>query len=131
MIKKLSLLSLNVIAIILEALPFGAVLNFANPEGDPWRKTFSYFSLTPFGYANFAPLLTALSTCVLLVLLIVSILSKKSVKIPIFCVSILATVLSLIPLCQGINYFSIVGVLIFLVLFSFTTVYFFAERQSK
>ena len=131
MIKKLILLSMSVIAIMLEALPFGAVLNFANPEGEPWRKTFSYFSLIPFGYANFAPLLTALSTCVLLVLLIVSILSKKSVKIPIFCVSILATVLSLIPLCQGINYFSIVGIFIFLALFSFTAVCFFAERQNK
>ena len=131
MIKKLSLLFLTVIAIILEALPFGAVLNFANPDGEPWRKTFSYFSLTPFGYANFAPLLTALLTCILLVLVIVSLFLKKSVKIPLICISILATVLSLIPLCQGTNYFSIVGALIFFVLLFFTAVCFFSERKNK
>lgn len=56
--KKLKFLHLAVIIgiIVLEILPFGAVCNFAKaPEagGGVYRKTFSYFDLTPFGYANF------------------------------------------------------------------------------
>ena len=43
---------LPVITIVLEILPYGAVCNFANPEGEVLRETFSNFDLTPFGYAN-------------------------------------------------------------------------------
>lgn len=55
-------------AVILELLPFGAVLRFGQPDGEPIRQTFSYFSLLPFGYANFWPLITAALSCVLLIL---------------------------------------------------------------
>ena len=79
--KKRSLyLLLPVITLILEILPYGAVLHFGNPEGEPWRKTFSYFDPTPFGYANFAPLLTAVITCVVFVLLAVYCLTGKRRK---------------------------------------------------
>lgn len=54
--------------LILELLPWGAVLNFAQPEGEPIRETYSYFSLMPFGYANFWPLITAVLSCALLML---------------------------------------------------------------
>lgn len=64
--KKLLLVSFPIIAFVLELLPYGVVLNFANPEGEPWRRTYSYFSLTPFGYANFGPFITAILTCALL-----------------------------------------------------------------
>lgn len=57
-------------AVILALLPGGAVLNFGQPDGEPIRETFSYFSLTPFGYANFWPLITALLCCALLILAI-------------------------------------------------------------
>ena len=67
--KRLPLLLFPVLALILEALPYGAVLRFARPAAAPLRELYSYFDLTPFGYANFAPLFTALGTCVLLVLL--------------------------------------------------------------
>lgn len=67
--KRLPLLLLPVLALILEALPYGAVLQFGRPAAAPLRELYSYFDLTPFGYANFAPLFTALGTCVLLVLL--------------------------------------------------------------
>ena len=59
--KRLLYLFLPIVTLILEILPYGAVCNFANPEGKPWRMTFSYFDLTPFGYANFAPFLTAIT----------------------------------------------------------------------
>lgn len=57
--KKRIALSATTLAFVLELLPYGAVCNFANPDGKPWRRTYSYFDLTPFGYANFAPFLTA------------------------------------------------------------------------
>ena len=68
--KRLMYLALPALTLILEILPYGAVCNFANPEGEAWRRTYSYFDLTPFGYANFAPLLTAFLTCLFFVFLL-------------------------------------------------------------
>lgn len=65
--RAYTLLILPVVAIVLEALPYGAVLNFAD-ESQTYRETFSYFSLTPYGYANFGPLIAAVLTCVALLL---------------------------------------------------------------
>ena len=110
--KKLIMLCTTLIALVLEILPYGAVCNFANPEGEPWRRTYSYFDLTPFGYANFAPFIVALLTCVLIILIVVSLVSKKKMKTPILAVSAIATVLSLAPLLYGIRFFSVVGALI-------------------
>ena len=110
--KKLIMLCTTLIALVLEILPYGAVCNFANPDGEPWRYTYSYFDLTPFGYANFAPFIVALLTCVLILLIILSLVSKKEMKAPILAVSAIATVLSLAPLLYGISFFSIVGAFI-------------------
>lgn len=111
--KRFLYLTLPIITLILEILPYGAVLNFANPEGDPWRKTYSYFDLTPYGYANFAPFITAIITCIVFVLLVVYCLTGKQRPLLIakvfLCVS---AVISLGPLVLGINYFSVVGLLI-------------------
>lgn len=112
--KKRSLyLILPIITLVLEALPYGAVCNFARPEGEPWRKTFSYFDLTPFGYANFAPLLTAIASCVIFVLILVycikgDVRTASKAKIVLF----VAVIMSLGPLVLGIRYFSLVGGLI-------------------
>ena len=110
--KKLTILFTTLVALVLEILPYGAVLNFANPEGESWRRTFSYFDLTPFGYANFSPFIVALLTCALLVLTIVSMLTQKTLRKPIIAVSVIATVLSFAPLLMGIKYYSVVGALI-------------------
>ena len=111
--KRLLYLILPIVTLILEILPYGAVCNFANPEGDPWRKTFSYFDLTPFGYANFAPFLTAIITCVILAIMLIYLFTGKTKTITaakvLLCVGV---VLSLCPLLFGINFFSIVGALI-------------------
>lgn len=111
--KRLLYLILPIITLILEILPYGAVCNFANPEGEPWRKTFSYFDLTPFGYANFAPFLTAIITCLIFVLLTIYCI-KGNINTAIKAKNILyiAIVLSLGPLMFGITYFSLVGGLI-------------------
>jgi len=108
---------LPIITIILEILPYGAVCNFANPEGEPWRMTYSCFSLTPFGYANFAPFLTAISTCALFVLLSIHFFAENETLLRrTKMVNALALVLSLCPLLYGISYYSLVGGLITLCL---------------
>ena len=110
--KKLITLCTALIALVLEILPYGAVCNFANPEGEPWRSTYSYFDLTPFGYANFAPLIVALLTCALTVMIVVSLVIKKPLRTPILTLSAIATVLSLAPLLYGVRFFPIAGAFI-------------------
>lgn len=126
--KKLIILCTTLIALVLEILPYGAVCNFANPEGEPWRRTYSYFDLTPFGYANFAPFIVVLLTCVLIILIVVSLVGKKEMKAPILAVSAIATVLSLAPLLYGIRFFSVVGALIFVALAITTVIAFIKEK---
>lgn len=114
--KKYKLISLILIiaVLILEILPYGAVLNFmGDPEADiTVRYTYSYFDLTPFGYANFGPFITAILSCVLTVLILIYNFTEKKLNNAIFAVAITATVTSLMPLLFGSNYYSIVGFLI-------------------
>jgi hypothetical protein len=128
--KKFIMLCTTLIALVLEILPYGAVCNFANPEGEPWRRTYSYFDLTPFGYANFAPFIVALLTCVLIILIVVSLVAKKEMKAPILAVSAIATVLSLAPLLYGIRFFSVVGALISVALAITAAVAFVMDRAK-
>ena len=108
--KRLMYLVLPALALILEILPYGAVCNFANPEGEAWRRTYSYFDLTPFGYANFAPLLTALLTCLIIVLTVIFVIKgKTSVATAAKYILLAATVISLGPLLLGREYFSVIG----------------------
>lgn len=111
--KRFLYLILPIITLILELLPYGAVCNFANPDGKPWRETFSYFDLTPFGYANFAPLITAVITCMIFVLLAVYLITGKP-RLAVTARNILCvcTLFSLGPLIFGIRFFSVVGALI-------------------
>ena len=111
--KRLLYVLLPIVTLILEILPYGAVCNFANPEGEPFRKTFSYFDLTPFGYANFAPLITAVITCIVFLLIVIFCITGNPMWAHkarnILCVG---AVFSLGPLVLGVRFFSIVGALI-------------------
>ena len=111
--KRFLYLVLPIITLILEVLPYGAVCIFASSPTDRIRETFSYFDLTPFGYANFAPFLTALITCLIFVLLLVYWLKGNTVfAIKAKNILYVATVMSLGPLVFGLSYFSVVGALI-------------------
>ena len=106
-------LLLPIVTLFLEALPYGAVCIFASSPTEQHRKTFSYFDLTPFGYANFAPFLTAVMTCVIFLLLTVFCLTGRkafagAAKNALF----ICIVLSLGPLLFGLQFFSVVGGLI-------------------
>ena len=112
--KRFLYLILPIITLILEILPYGAVLNFARPATDGsighFRELYSYFDLMPFGYANFAPFITAIISC--LVFLLVAIYCVKgNIRVAAKARNILyvAAVMSLGPLVLGVRYFSVVG----------------------
>lgn len=115
--KKIAGVLLPFIAILFEILPYGAVLIFAPSPTERIRKTFSYFSLDPVGYANFGPFLTACLTCVILVLVILCFV-KYNIRIvnALYMTSITALITSLLPLMFGFEYFSIVGAVISIIL---------------
>ena len=116
-IKKSLFVVLSLATLILELLPNGVVLNFANPEGEPWRRTYSYFSLTPFGYANVGPFITAILTCILLVLVVIYLFKPRNgLNTAILNVSGFATAASLMPLMFGFDYITVIGVIITLLL---------------
>ena len=116
-IKKSLFVVLPLATLILELLPNGVMLNFANPEGEPWRRTYSYFSLTPFGYANVGPFITAILTCILLVLVAVYLFKPRNgLNTAILNVSGFATAASLMPLMFGFDYITVIGVIITLLL---------------
>lgn len=116
-IKMSLFVVLPLATLILELLPNGVVLNFANPEGEPWRRTYSYFSLTPFGYANVGPFITAILTCILLVLVAVYLFKPRNgLNTAILNVSGFATAASLMPLMFGFDYITVIGVIITLLL---------------
>lgn len=130
--KRFMYLILPIITLILEILPYGAVLNFANPEGEPFRETFSYFSMIPFGYANFAPLITAIMTCVILVMLVLFCFKgKKSIATKVKYVTGVAMVISCGPLLYGIKSFSVVGLLISVSLIAEFLLIHFTSRQAS
>lgn len=103
----------NVIAIILEALPLGAVCNFASPE-ETITQTYSYFSLTPYGYANFGPFITAILSCVLFIFAVILFTSKaKKVVGAAKIIALTGVITSLLPLIMlGLNYFNFISFLI-------------------
>lgn len=111
--KRLLYLVLPIVTLILEILPYGAVCNFANPEGEPFRETFSYFDLTPFGYANFAPLITAVITSIVFLLVVIfCITGNQKWALKARNILYVGAVFSLGPLVLGVRFFSIVGALI-------------------
>lgn len=111
--QRLRYLILPLITLILEILPYGAVCVFASSPTERIRRTFSYFDLAPFGYANFTPLWTAVTTCFILLLLVIYcfsgkiIFAEKAKNILWVCI-----VFSFLPLLLGIEFFSFVGLLI-------------------
>ena len=111
--RRFMYLVLPIISLILEALPYGAVCIFASSPTEKHRETFSYFDLTPFGYANFAPLLTAIITCLVFILILLFFL-KGNPGLAIKAKNILyvAVVMSLGPLVFGFAYYSVIGALI-------------------
>ncbi len=117
-IGTISAMVLAVIALVLEALPGGAVLIFSDGSGSGVVETYSYFSLTPFGYANFAPLITGILTIALLVMVVVGFVKAggKKLRTAIIVVNAVAVLVSFSPLIYGIHYYNAIGAAITTVL---------------
>ena len=113
--KRIRILILLLIALILEILPYGAVCNFMRPSADGtsvgrFRELYSYFDLTPFGYANFAPMITAVLTCVLVLLIVIYCFTGRPGLFNTIRTFVwICTVISLGPLVLGIRFYSCVG----------------------
>lgn len=128
--KKIPMLILPLATLILEILPYGAVCVFAADKGERIRQTFSYFDLTPFGYANFGPFITAILTCALFVLAVVYALKQsKGLNTTIKNISGIATATSLMPLLYGVDFFSVFGAVITVLLAGTFGVCFIKEKQ--
>lgn len=104
--------------LVLEILPYGAVLVFGRPAADGtigrFQETYSYFSLMPVGYGMFLPFLTGILTVVLLGLGILHLLRpRKKLGDGLFIVNAVALVFSVLPwVFFGAEFLSAVGVAI-------------------
>ncbi len=108
--EKILTLTFSLVALVLEILPYGAVCNFANPEGEPWRQVYSYFSLTPFGYANSGPFITGILTVVIAFFALASLLFKGRISPKaLSCICGCAVATSLFPLLLGVSFYSVTG----------------------
>ena len=129
-IKKFLLIMMPIAALILELLPNGVVLRFANPEGEPWVRTYSHFDMTPFGYANFGPLIAAVLTCVLLLLAVIYFFKpRKGLNTAIMNVSGVAAVAAFGPLMFGTDYLTVIGIIVGLLLVATFGICFMKEKQ--
>ena len=117
-------------ALILELLPNGVVLRFANPEGEPWVKTYSHFNVTPLGYANFGPLIAAVLTCMLLLLVVIYLIKpRKGLNTAIMNVSGFAAVAAFTPVMFGLEYLTVIGIVVGLLLAATFGACFIKEKQ--
>jgi len=127
---KLSLfisLACIIVSIILMLLPIGAVLTFAPNPTDRITKTFSYFDMIVFGYGNIFPLLTAILSMFLLILVSWTLFnckySRKREMIMNVCsvICVFTSALSLMLFSQ----ISIIGIAILILIFISTALQFF------
>ena len=134
--KRLPVLILPIIMLILEVLPCGAVLYFGRPATDGsigyFRELYSYFDLTPFGYGNFAPLVTAVITCAAFILLVIySINGKRKLAAAGMYLIGAGAVFSLGPLLLGARYYSVVGALITVSLIAEVPLLYFTVKGKR
>ena len=128
--KRIALWVLPLTALIFELLPSGVVLRFANPEGEPWVRTYCHFDLTPFGYANFGPLIAAVLTCMLLLLVVIYLIKpRKGLNTAIMNVSGFAAVAAFGPLMFGTEYLTVIGIVVGLLLVATFGACFIKEKQ--
>lgn len=105
------MLMVSIITIVLEILPYGAVCVFMEGGGAKIKQTFSYFDLTPYGYANFSPFITAILSCITCILCILFLkINSKIIKNAITIITGFSTVISITPMLMGIEYITIVSV---------------------
>ena len=123
------------VALFLQTLPYGVILNFSDGPGMSIRKTYAYFSLMPFGYANFFPLITAVLTVAIAVLSVMALIgnySLKRVQNSAFVCTIIALVTSILSWCMfGLQRVTGLGVAITILIFLSLLPQSFSNRGSE
>ena len=104
--RSFFLLAITILTLILELLPYGAVLEFAHMSPDLtlsyYEQHFSYFDPMVYGHGHFGPLLTVVLTCILAVFAVVAVfLEGRTIWIALRVVSVLTLLCSLTPMLTG------------------------------
>ena len=104
--KSFILLAITISILILELLPYGAVLEFAHMSPELtlgyYEEHFSYFDPMVYGHGHFGPLLTAVLTCMLAVITVIAVFfENRAVRIALRVVSVLTLLCSLTPMLTG------------------------------
>ena len=100
-------------AVVIQILPLGAVLRFGITAQDGTVsfsfENYSYFDITPFGYAMFNYMICAVFTAIASLLSIVRTVTKSRRQTPVTVLSAIALAMSLIPYIFGAyNIFTII-----------------------
>lgn len=116
--KKMKILGIArlvccVAAVVIQILPLGAVLRFGITAQDGTVsfsfENYSYFDITPFGYAMFNYMICAVLTAIASLLSIVRTVTKSRRQTPVTVLSAIALAMSLIPYIFGAyNIFTII-----------------------
>lgn len=113
--KKLGVIRLFICiaAVVIQILPLGAVLRFGITAQDGTVsfsfENYSYFDITPFGYAMFNYMICAVFTAIASLLSIVRTVTKSRRQTPVTVLSAIALAMSLIPYIFGAyNIFTII-----------------------
>lgn len=116
--KKMKILGIArlvccVAAVVIQILPLGAVLRFGITAQDGTVsfsfENYSYFDITPFGYAMFNYMICAVFTAIASLLSIVRTVTKSRRQTPVTVLSAIALAMSLIPYISGAyNIFTII-----------------------
>ena len=100
------LLAITVMILILEIIPYGAILEFAHMSPELtlgyYEEHFSYFDPMVYGHGHFGPLITVVLTCILAVFAVVAVfLEGRTIWIALRVVSVLTLLFSLTPMLTG------------------------------
>lgn len=121
-----------VVLIVLELMPGSAVCVFATAPGERIIEEFSCFDMIPFGNANFGPLITAVLTIVLLLLLTVIFFydtqNMRNIAAGVCSVAFLSSVS---PIIYGVDYMSGISYCISLILLCTAVLLFISARYYE
>jgi len=107
------------VAVVLMSLPYGVQMRFVSDPGPPMEFVafyYSYFSGMPIGYANWFPIITALlSIAVLIILIVRVVIYKKRMNDTGKPLMICLAICVIASLCSWLifNAISVIGVVVF------------------
>lgn len=104
--RSFFLLAIAVMILILEIIPYGAILEFAHMSPELtlgyYEQHFSYFDPMVYGHGHFGPLITAVLTCMFAVVTVIAVFfENRAVRIALRVVSVLTLLFSLTPMLTG------------------------------